>query len=168
MRGTYRTDNRRRGRIAAILLLGGVPLTAFAVASWIFLDEASKKSPPTGGDPLVFPSILLGLGIGMLIMGGWIGVLALNRRGEVFELHDNGLRYSRVGRFERVTWRDVECLVIRDGKDNAFARWAGGDVSCTVVLTEGRRLAITGLTENAAQLVRHIDAAMQSRTDPDG
>lgn len=159
MRGTYPTNNRRRGGIAAILLLAGVPVTVFAVVLWVIVDDVSGKVPPTGGDPLLLPSLVVGLGLGMLVTGAWIGVYCYTRRGEVFELHDDGLRYSRVGRCRSISWAGVDRVVLRNGKNTAFARWAGGDIGCTIHLAGGAKLSITGLTENAEQLIRQIQTA---------
>lgn len=159
VRGTYPTNNRRRGSVAAILLSVGVPLTALAVVFWVIIEDASGKTPQTGGDPLLFPTVVVGLGVGMLFMGAWAGIWYLTHRGEVFEVHDNGLRYSRAGRTKNIPWTDVDRVSIRDGKDTALARWVGGDVSCTIYLSGGGKLTITGLTEGARQLVRHVETA---------
>jgi hypothetical protein len=136
--GTYRTDNGRRGRIA--------------------VEERSGKVRTTG-NPLMLPNVLVGLGVGALLMGIWIGVWFYTRRGEVFELHENGMRYSVADRSHAFTWADVDRVVVRPGKDHALGQWAGGDVDCTIRLVGGKKIPITGLTEDAAQLVRHVQAA---------
>ncbi len=159
LRGTHATNNRRRGWTAAILLPVGVLLVVCSVVFWVFVDDVSGKKPSTGGDPLVLPSVAVGLSLGVLLSGVWLGIWFLTRRGEVFELHDNGVRYSRVGRSQDITWADVDRVVIRNGKDNDLVRWAGGDISCTVHLAGGGKLLITGLTRDAAQLIGRIEAA---------
>ncbi|ONI78573.1 hypothetical protein ALI144C_27520 [Actinosynnema sp. ALI-1.44] len=158
VRGTYPTNNRRRGWFAMVLLSIGVPGTVFAVVFWLFVDYVSGMNPSTGVDPLLLPSVVVGLGVGMVLMGAWIGIWFLTCRGEVFELHDNGLRYSRIGRSQSIPWADVDRVVVRDGKNTALARWAGGDINCTVHLAGGGKLTITGLTENAGQLIGHVKA----------
>ncbi|HEX6353059.1 hypothetical protein [Actinophytocola sp.] len=159
VRGTYPTDNRRRGWIATILLLVGVPVTALAVVFWVAVEDMSGKTPQTGGDPLLLPSAVVGLGVGLLLMGVWTGIWYLTHRGEVFELRDNGVRYSRSGRAQSITWADIDRVSIRPGKDTALARWVGGDVNCTIHLAGGGKVTITGLTEGAGELVEHVETA---------
>jgi hypothetical protein len=158
VRGTYRTDNRRRGWLSAILLLTGVPTTVLSVMFWVVVDERSGKVR-TAGDPLLLPTGLVGLSLGLLLTGVWIGIWFLTRRGEVFQLHENGLRYTRVNHSQVVTWADVDLVESRPGKDTALARWAGGDFSGTIRLAGGGKITINGLTQDARELVRHIQAA---------
>jgi hypothetical protein len=92
-RGTYSTDSRRLGQVATILLVLGVPATVLAVVFWVVVEDRSGKVR-AAGDPLLLPSAVVGLCGGMLLLGVWFGTRYLVRRGEVFEPHDNGLRYS--------------------------------------------------------------------------
>jgi hypothetical protein len=158
VRGTYPTNNRRRGWFAAILLLAGVPATVLAVVFWVVVDDRTGKVPTTG-DPLLLPSAVVGLGLGLLLTGLWVGIWFLTHRREVFELHDNGLRYSRAGSSQIITWADVDRVVVRDGKNTALTRWGGSDINCTIHLVGGGKITITGLTEDAGQLVRHVETA---------
>ncbi|WP_158854873.1 hypothetical protein [Saccharothrix deserti] len=155
---TYRTDNRRRGWTSAILLLVGAVVTVPGVAFWAMVADRSGKVR-TAGDPLLLPSLVVGLGLGSLLMGVGIGVWFLTHRGEVFQLHENGLRYSRANRSQSFTWADVDHVVVRPGKDTALARWAGGDINCAIRLIGGGKVTITGLTHDARQLVQHIQTA---------
>ncbi|MGW0520851.1 hypothetical protein [Crossiella sp. NPDC003009] len=157
-RGTYPTNNRRRGWVAAILLLAGVPVTVLAVVFWVVVEDRSGKVR-TAGDPLLLPSVAVGLGLGMLLVGVWAGIWFLSRRGEVFELHDNGLRYSRADRSRIITWADVDRVVVNHGKNTALARWVGGDLNCAIHLSGGGKVSITGLTKDARQLARHVENA---------
>ncbi|GAA4543942.1 hypothetical protein GCM10023192_53860 [Amycolatopsis samaneae] len=161
VRGRYPTDNRRRGWAAVILLAAGLPFTAFAVAFWVFLDHVSGKLPSTGADPLWLPSVAVGLGLGMLLMGGWWGVHSFTHRGEFFELHDNGLRHSRGGRTRSVPWAQVRRVTTGSGRNTALTRWAGGTFTCTLHLADGKKLTFTALTEDAVHLARQIRTAVE-------
>lgn len=164
VRGTYRTNNRRRGWTAAILLLACVPVTVVGVALLVAIYDDYDRQPPRTGNPFLLPGGLTGLGIGMLLVGTWLGILALTRRGEVFELHDNGLRYARVGRSQSITWADVDRVVIKSVKSHPVSRWASGDITCAIHLVGGGRLTITGLTRDAWRLIRHVETAAKPRS----
>ncbi|MFF5986698.1 hypothetical protein [Prauserella flavalba] len=156
---TYPTDNARRGRLAAVLLLAGVAVSAAGVAFWVVVDDRGGRMAGTAGDPLLLPSAVLGLGFGLLLLGVALGSWFLIRRGEVFELHENGVRCSRAGRSVSITWADVERVDVRRGKDTALARWAGGDLGYTIHCADGRKITVTGLTRDARGLLRHVEAA---------
>lgn len=69
VRGTYRTDSRRRARASAIFLLAGVPAILLSVMFWMVMDEVNRKTR-ISGDPLAIPTILVGLSMGLLVLGG--------------------------------------------------------------------------------------------------
>lgn len=162
LRGTYRTDNRRRGWIAAILLLACVPVTDVGVHLVMIVDELSDRK--NAGNPFLLPGVTTGLGIGMLLVGTWLGILVLTHRGEVFELHDNGLRYARASRSQSITWADVDRVVVKSVKNHPVSRWASGDITCTIHLVGGGKLTITGLTRDAWRLIRHVETAAKPRS----
>ncbi|RBM14695.1 hypothetical protein DI005_28840 [Prauserella sp. PE36] len=157
--GTYSTENARRGRLAVVLLLAGAAVSAAGVAFWVAVDDGAGRLAGTAGDPLLLPSAVLGLGFGLLILGAAFGIWFLNRRGEVFELYDNGLRCTRAGRPVSVTWAEVERVDVRRGKDTALARWAGADLGYTIHCAGNRKITVTGLTRDARGLLRHVEAA---------
>jgi hypothetical protein len=58
-----------------------------------------------------------------------------------------------------VRWTDIAKVVRLPRKNNAFSRWAGGDFSCRVETRTGKNISITGLTEDAEQLVATLEDA---------
>lgn len=161
--GTYPTDYRRRRSLAVVLLVVGVVVTVPAVMFWVAVEERAGKVR-IAGDPLMLPTFLVALGAGLVLMGLLTGWLAVRSRGEVFRLHEHGLVHSRAGTSRTIRWADLDAVVVNPGRDNAFARWAGGDMNCTLKVHGGRNVVITGLTRNAEQLVREVLAAHQRRT----
>ncbi|MCT2587298.1 hypothetical protein [Actinophytocola gossypii] len=153
--GTYPTNYRRRMTGAVVLLLAGVVLTPLATVLLVATDERAGKVATTG-DPLLLPIVLLAFGAGLLLMGVAIGVWALRSRGEVFRLHEHGLVHDRTGTSRTIRWTDLDDVVVNQGRDNALARWAGGDVSCVLKVRGGANATITGLTENAGELVARV------------
>jgi hypothetical protein len=155
---TYRTNNARRGTIAVILLPVGAVVTAAAVLLWIVTAEVAARSAPSGADPELLPAALLGLGIGALLLGVVFLVAFHTHRNESFTVYENGLVNVRPGRVFAARWGDIASVAVRPGKDNAVSRWAGGDYYCLVTLTDGRKVAVNGLTEHARQLIQLIQA----------
>lgn len=114
-------------------------------------------SSVTGVD--VVPSVLLGCGIGLLLMGGWRGWLFLSRSGEAFELYEGGLVHSYRDTRRVVRWDDVTGL--NDySKDTALARVFGGDVSIRLKLRQGKPVHINGIVERAEHLTMKIREAV--------
>ena len=160
--GTYPTDYRRRRSLAVVLLTVGVVVTVPAVMFWVAVEERARKVR-IPGDPLMLPTFLVALGGGLVLMGLLIGWWAVRSRGEVFRLHEHGLVHTRAGTSRTIRWADLDDVVVNPGRHNAFARWAGGDVSCTLKVRGGRNVGITGLTRNAEQLVQEVLAAHRGR-----
>jgi hypothetical protein len=146
------TDNRRRGRIAMIIFLLGVVVTAIGVPMCVITYQNSVST-----DDLV-PSFVLGCGLGLLLMGGWMGRRYFAYSGEVFELYEGGIVHAYAGKRFPVSWAQIK-KVASTGKDTALARAMGGDVSCRITTTEGRTILITGLTEGARDLAEAVTRA---------
>jgi hypothetical protein len=151
----YVTDNRRRGRLAVTMFLLGVLVTAIGVPMCVVAYENSVST-----DDLV-PSFVLGAGLGLLLMGGWMGRRYYAYSGEVFELYEGGFVHAYAGKTVPVAWSQIK-KVANTGKDNAFTRAMGGDVSCRVTTTDGRAILITGLTEGARDLAEAITRAART------
>lgn len=151
---THNTDISHRWQAAAILLAAGVLVTP--LGAWLFaLTYRNSRA--------VVPTALFGFGIGFLACAVVVAVWAWRHRAEVFELHSNGIRLTRNGKSQVVGWSDIEGVRRNDrGVDNALTRWLGGNLNCTVLLTDGQKFGITGLTTRAHQLVRHIESAISS------
>jgi hypothetical protein len=148
----YVTDNRRRGRVAVTTFLLGVLVTAVGVPMCVVAYENSAST-----DDFV-PSVALGIGLGLLLMGGWVGRRYFAYSGEVFELYEGGFVHAYAGKTVPITWAQIK-KVASTGKDTAFARAVGGDVSCRITTTDGRTILITGLTEGARDLTEAITRA---------
>ncbi|WP_249124944.1 hypothetical protein [Saccharopolyspora erythraea] len=153
----FAVDGVRRGRIAATLLLLGLVTTVL----FVVLAIPTYANSVTGDD--VVPSVGLGAGVGLLLLGGWQGWLSLARRGESFQLHEGGLVHSYRGREVRaVRWDDIADITDH-AKDTALARLLGGDVNCRIKPTEGKAVVITGLVDGAEYLVAAVRRAVQDR-----
>lgn len=148
----YMTDNRRRGRVSVTTFLIGVLVTAVGVPMCVVAYENSVST-----DDLV-PSFVLGAGLGLLLMGGWLGRRYFAYSGEVFELYEGGFVHAYAGKSIPIAWAQIK-KVANTGKDNAFARAMGGDISCRITTTDGRTILLTGLTEGARDLAEAVTRA---------
>ncbi|PXY31408.1 hypothetical protein [Prauserella muralis] len=157
--GRYETDNGRRGRHALVLLLLGLVVTPVSV----ILVLPAYGNSLVGDD--VLPSVLLGCGGGLLLMGAWQGVLFLTRAGEAFELYEHGLVQVYGGKRRVARWDDVTGIT-DNGKDTALARALGGNVNVQVKLAQGRGVVITGLTEDAEHLALAVRRAVEDGARP--
>ncbi|EQD84308.1 hypothetical protein A8924_4759 [Saccharopolyspora erythraea NRRL 2338] len=153
----FAVDGARRVRIAAVLLVVGLVTTVL----FVVLAIPAYANSVTGDD--VVPSVGLGAGVGLLLLGGWQGWLSLARRGESFQLHEGGLVHSYSGREVRaVRWDDVADITDH-AKDTALARLLGGDVNCRIKPTGGKAVVITGLVDGAEHLVSAVRRAVEDR-----
>jgi hypothetical protein len=148
----YVTDNRRRGRISVTTFLLGIVVTAVGVPMCVIAYQN-----PVSTDDLV-PSFVLGAGLGLLLMGGWLGRRYFVYSGEVFELYEGGIVHAYAGKRFPISWAQIK-KVANTGKDTALARAIGGDVSCRITTTDGRAIVITGLTEGARDLADTVTRA---------
>ncbi|HEX2131824.1 MAG TPA: hypothetical protein VHH15_09685 [Actinophytocola sp.] len=156
--GTYPTNWRRRWSAAVILLFPGVVLTA--VGTVLLVGAAERAGTVYSAvDPLLLPIALVTFGAVMLLMGALFGVWARYSRGEVFRLHEHGLVHVRADTSRTIRWSELEDVVTGPTQNTVLARWAGGTFRCTVTVTGGTKVLITGLTENAPDLAQHLLAA---------
>lgn len=145
----YPVDNGRRGRIAIVCLLLGVVVTPLSL---LLAGQAYDTQAP--GDDFV-PSLLAGVGIGLLGVGCGVGWLFRARAGEAFDLHAGGLVHSYKNHRRAVRWSDIT-EVTDLGKDTALARLLGADVTVQLKLAQGRPITITALTAEATDLVAAV------------
>jgi hypothetical protein len=149
----YETNNGRRGRLAVIAVLTGISIGGLGVVMLIIVDD----SPQIAAGAI--PSVIIGIGLGLLLVGIWLGWLFLTRSGEAFTVHEGGLVHAYAERSRAITWGEI-AEVVDQGKDTVPARVLGGDVSCRIKLNNGgRALVITGHTRDAGHLVETVRQA---------
>lgn len=156
---SHRVDNSRRGKIALILIALGVVVTPVGA---LFLMLADRTS--TIGDDM-FPTAVLGGGLGCLLMGLWSAWVFKRRPNETFVVHVGGLVHSYATHSRAVPWREMT-KVVNTGKDTGFARSVGSDVNCTITVVNGKQLHFSGLTEGADDLFRTVQNAVHHHLEP--
>ncbi|MZD03909.1 hypothetical protein GTW43_02265 [Streptomyces sp. SID5785] len=145
------TDNGRRGRVAVTVLLIGLALTAAAVPVTVTVFSDGEDAATLAG--LLWGGALIGLYGGMSN-----GLRTLQRHGETFVLREDGLAYRRTGETRVLPWSEIRSVAER-GQDNALGRLMGWDTRTVIRPRTGRRLLLTGYTEDAAALSARIRAA---------
>jgi hypothetical protein len=161
---THRVDTARRARIAAGVFAVGV--VALVVGERLVAFGRLGGRDDTYD---IVPWAVLGCALGLLVAGGWLGVHALRRRGEAFELHEGGLVHTWKRHSRTVAWTDIE-KITDQGSDRGLAPALGGQVNCRIEVTGGRPLVFTALTEDAAGLAATIRRAVEdgARPEPPG
>ena len=158
-------DNRRRGRLALVMLALGIVVTPLTAA----MAAITYQNSLIGDD--VVPSFALGCGIGMLITGSWLGMTYFTRKDEFFELHEDGLAYVRGKKRRAVRFGEVE--VVKDlGRNNAgarmFARLMGGPTAVQLKPRRGQGVVIPPLVKDAESLIAEVRQAVDSVPSRDG
>jgi len=155
--GMHHTLTHRRGWLAVALLITGILLSLPTWVLWL-LNAAAGEDPLDHLGPL--SGVLAGAAIGMLIAAVFFGAWALRHRGEVYEVHQNGLRVERAGRIRTYDWTEIVNVkpqpVVRG---TAFTQWTGGDFRCFIHLADGDKIIVTGLTYAARELVASIETS---------
>jgi hypothetical protein len=169
--GEYRTDNRKRVRTGAGMLVAG--LIVLAVGVWYIIWTEYIVGPTIPGGPPSegpLPGGLVGVGICGTAFGVILLVLAVRSRGERFELHERGLvRHRGSGRVE-VGWDAVESVAVvdlhrpqlgvRTQRNTWLRRALGTDIVCTVKLRPSGTIRFTAFTADAGNLAGWIRAAV--------
>ncbi|MEU7178899.1 MULTISPECIES: hypothetical protein [Streptomyces] len=150
------TDNARRGRVAIGVLLVGLAFAAAATPmTFAIFAERAHAVRLTG---LLWGAALIG------IYGGVSnGLRTLRRHGEIFVLREQGLVYRRTGETRVLPWTAIRGVVER-GQDHALGRLMGWDVHTVIRIRDGKRLLLTGYTEDAARLAITIRTAVAANT----
>lgn len=151
------TDNGRRGKVALVALVIGLAATAAGIPVAIAAFKENEGTQLAG--------VVLGLGLLGLWAGVSSGLRTLQRHGEQFQLREGGLVYRRTGETRLIRWADIRKVTER-GQDNAISRAAGWDVHCVLRIKGGRKLLLSGFTEDAAGLAYTIQRAVHNQDYP--
>lgn len=156
----YETDDGKRGRTALVALLIG--LAALAVG--IPVTISSFEQVATGS--VTASGLVLGLALVCLWAGVSNGLRWANQHGEVFTVREGGLTHYRAGRTRHIPWEDI-ATVKDQGQDNFLSRSLGWGVHCHVKVKDGgRRLLISGFTQDAEDLVATVTQAVHDGVRP--
>jgi hypothetical protein len=153
----YPTDNGRRTKVAVIALLIGLAGTAAGIPLAVSAFNDGESGRASG--------LVLGIGLVGLWAGISNGLRVLRRHGEVYQLREGGLVYQRTGETRLIRWEDIRKVTER-GEDNAISRAAGWDVHCVLRIKGGRKLLLSGFTEDAAGLAYTIQRAVHNQDYP--
>lgn len=158
----FETDNRRRALRAAAATAIGAPVAAFGVVLVVIVDQGG-----TLGAVMMFPGVIIGVGLGLVLFGVTLACQTVTRRGESFTLYEAGFVHAKAKTSTEVPWTEIES-VVDTTKQNVLAKAFGGDVGCLVKLAGGRKLVLNGFTEGAALLTLRIFEATAGRHRHDG
>ncbi|UNZ15780.1 hypothetical protein [Streptomyces sp. 891-h] len=153
----YETDVARHGRVGIIWL----PIGLAALAGSIPVVIQTFKESASGA----FAGLLLGVALLSLWSGITNGLRYLSRHGEVYILRQGGLVYRRTGETRVIPWESIT-KVSDQGQRNAISGAMGWDVHCRIRTRVGKRLLLTGFTEDAAQLSLIVHRAVHEGVRP--
>lgn len=154
----HQTDVARHGRTGIISLVIGVAASAVAVPIVIQTFEDSSSG--------TFAGLVVGAALLCLWSGITNGLRYTSRHGEVYTVREGGLVHRRTGESARVIpWESIR-KVSDSGQNNAISAAMGWDVHCRIKVREGKRLLLTGFTEDAAELSQTIQRAVTQGTRP--
>lgn len=153
----YETAVGRHGRTGIVSLLIG--LVALAAAIPIVIQTFEEAGRGT------FAGLVLGIALLCLWSGITNGLRYLSRHGEVYTLREGGLVYRKTGETRVIPWESIS-KVSDLGQDSAISRAMGWDVHCRIRTRSGKRLLLTGFTEDARQLSFTVQRAVQEGVRP--
>ncbi|WP_407560767.1 hypothetical protein [Streptomyces sp. 184] len=153
----YQTDVSRHGRTGVISLVIGVAAGAVAIPIVIQTFEESTSG--------TFAGLVVGVALLCLWSGITNGLRYTSRHGEIYTVREGGLVYRRTGETRVIPWENIR-KVSDSGQNNAISAAMGWDVHCRIKVRDGKRLLLTGFTEDAAELARTIQQAVGAGTRP--
>ncbi|AUI63929.1 hypothetical protein [Amycolatopsis sp. BJA-103] len=152
----FETNSRSRALRGLAAMAIGAPIALFGIVLFLMGQEAGVF----GGE--MFLGLVIGCGLGLMLMGGWLCWQAVGKRGETFTLYERGFVHTWRRSTTIVPWDSIE-VVVDHTKSNILAKTLGGDVGCVVKLADGRKILINGFTEGAAMLTYDISEAVRRR-----
>jgi hypothetical protein len=158
---THRVDTARRTRMAVGIFAAG--LVALVCGNLLVALGRLGGRDDTYD---IVPWVVLGCALGLLLIGGWLGWRSLRRRGEAFELHEGGLVHTWKDHSRTVAWTEMG-KITDHGSDRGLAPALGGEVNCRIEVADGKPLAFTALTEDAAGLLATIRRAVEDGAPPE-
>jgi hypothetical protein len=132
----------------------GTPVAAVGVALVVIADQGGAL-----GATMMFPGMIIGAGLGLVVLGVTLACQTITRRGETYTLYEAGFVHTKAETSTEVPWTAIE-TVVDNTKQNLLAKAFGGDVGCVVKVTGGRKLVINGFTDGADLLTLRVVEAI--------
>jgi hypothetical protein len=125
----------------------------------VFLICYGLLPPPVNAQGLYAPStaryqaVIAGLGNAALMIAAWNLWRGIRGgRGEFFEVREQGVVHGRARGVEVWRWSDIAEVREIHQRETLIREYLGAQYLCRVLLSDGRRLSITGLTSDYAGL----------------
>jgi hypothetical protein len=152
---TYVTDTRRMVTTAIWGVIIGAVFTLFSVAVVVHLSAMPANSSSGGAGK--FAGVLIAIAL-LLPLSVVRLVRALRRRGESYQVYENGFVYHATGRDEVVRWSQVAAVhEVGEAKSGGLLHALALDYRCRVRCTDGRRFTLNTYTDGAEWFFHAVD-----------